>query len=118
LSDIRIGFRSAVQQPMALSDVKSRIDGGHYRGNVAGFFRDMELIFTNALEFNVEGSEIYSWAQDFQTLIKAEELDLSHAAPVARTRRSPKPSTLNPCHLSRNPKPETRNPRRSNDIHS
>ena len=55
-----------IEQPMALSDVEKRLRNGRYRGNLNAFFHDMGLIFTNAMQYNQETSDIHSWARELQ----------------------------------------------------
>ena len=55
------GYKEMIKQPMDFSTVRSKLKD--YEGNWKDFKDDMELIFKNCMQFNVEGSEIYKTSQ-------------------------------------------------------
>ena len=43
---------------MDLGTIKSRVESSHYR-NLSSFVHDVQLVFTNALQYNPEGHKVY-----------------------------------------------------------
>ncbi|CAM9350559.1 unnamed protein product, partial [Ectocarpus fasciculatus] len=55
------GYKEMIKQPMDFSTVRARLKD--YDNNWKAFKDDMELIFKNCMQFNVEGSDIYQVAE-------------------------------------------------------
>jgi hypothetical protein len=66
-------YHTVIKKPMALNDVKKRVDKNDYEGNYKEFFGDMNIIFANAMQYNTKNSDIWSWAKELQALVKKEE---------------------------------------------
>ena len=76
-------YHTVIKKPMALNDVKKRVDKNDYEGNAKEFFSDMNLIFSNAMQYNTKNSDIWSWAKELQSILKKEEQDLALAGSSA-----------------------------------
>ena len=66
-------YHNVIKKPMALNDVKKRVEKSEYEGNTKEFFGDMNLIFSNAMQYNTKNSEIWAWAKELQAILKKEE---------------------------------------------
>jgi len=76
-------YHTVIKKPMALNDVKKRVDKNDYEGNYKEFFGDMNLIFANAMQYNTKNSDIWSWAKELQALLKKEEATFAGGAGAA-----------------------------------
>lgn len=87
-------YHTIIKKPMALNDVKKKVDKSEYNGNVREFMSDMNLIFGNAMQYNQKGSDIWDWAKELKDELKKQETtvlgdilgggDAQSAAPPAR----------------------------------
>lgn len=73
-------YHTVIKKPMALNDVKKRVDKNDYEGNFKEFFGDMSVIFANAMQYNTKNSEIWSWAKELQSILKKEEIAITGAS--------------------------------------
>mmetsp|Transcript_19988 Transcript_19988/g.41027 ORF Transcript_19988/g.41027 Transcript_19988/m.41027 type:complete len:221 (-) Transcript_19988:176-838(-) len=60
-----------IKRPMALSDVKTKIVQGQYR-STADVAEDMNLIWTNCMDYNMEGSDFFKLANKFKDRFEKE----------------------------------------------
>lgn len=58
-------YPQIVKKPMALSDVKAKLAAGTYR-SAAEAAEDIQLIWTNCMEYNMDGSDFYKLASKFK----------------------------------------------------
>ena len=64
-------YYGVIGSPMDLRTVREKIDEGKYR-RWDSFERDMLLVFANAQQFNMEGSQIYEDAVALEKVFKAQ----------------------------------------------
>ena len=64
-------YYDVISSPVDLRTVREKIDEGKYR-RWDSFERDMLLVFANAQQFNVEGSQIYEDAVALEKVFKAQ----------------------------------------------
>jgi len=88
-------YHTVIKRPMAINDVKKRVDKSDYEGNFAEFFGDMHLIFSNAMQYNTKNSEIWSWAKELQVIVKKEEIAITgaSASDMVASELAPAPKT-------------------------
>ena len=91
-------YHTVIKKPMALNDVKKRVDKNDYEGSFKDFFSDMNLIFSNAMQYNTKNSEIWSWAKELQAILKREETTITgaNASEAAVVEAAPTPAPVAP----------------------
>ncbi|TPX65875.1 hypothetical protein SpCBS45565_g04890 [Spizellomyces sp. 'palustris'] len=65
------GYTAVVKQPMSLDVVRARVRKG-ITTTTAEFHRDLLLMFTNAIMYNNEDSEVYAMALEMKHFVDAE----------------------------------------------
>ncbi|KNC96246.1 uncharacterized protein SPPG_08400 [Spizellomyces punctatus DAOM BR117] len=65
------GYTGVVKQPMSLDVVRARVRKG-ITTTTAEFHRDLLLMFTNAIMYNNEDSEVYAMALEMKNFVDAE----------------------------------------------
>ena len=73
-------YHTVIKRPIALNDVKKRVDKSDYEGSIKDFFGDMKLIFENAMQYNTKGSDIWNWANELLKLVQKEEKTMAAEA--------------------------------------
>lgn len=58
-----------IRQPVALSNIRKRINAGTYK-TVTAFRDEVRLMFDNAMSYNLEGSWVYIDAQEMKTVFE------------------------------------------------
>ncbi|KAG6910499.1 hypothetical protein DXG01_009918 [Tephrocybe rancida] len=61
-------YYTIIQQPIALEDIKKRLDNGSYP-TLSAVKQDFELCFSNAKQYNMKGSDIWRDAKDLLKLV-------------------------------------------------
>ncbi|TPX57904.1 hypothetical protein PhCBS80983_g03508 [Powellomyces hirtus] len=69
------GYHAVVKHSMSLDVVRARVRKG-ITTTTAQFHRDLLLMFTNAIMYNNEDSEVHSMAQEMKDFVDAEILNL------------------------------------------
>ena len=67
---------------MSLNMIRDRVERGDYP-DIAAFVKDVDLVFDNAMIYNVEGSEIFADAKILRDLLHAKidaETKFKHVA--------------------------------------
>ncbi|KAI8593706.1 hypothetical protein BDZ88DRAFT_503431 [Geranomyces variabilis] len=68
-------YHAVVKQSMSIDAVRARVRRG-ITTTTAQFHRDLLLMFTNAIMYNNEDSEVYSMAQEMKDFVDAEIVNL------------------------------------------
>jgi hypothetical protein len=63
-------YYEAIEEPMDLSSVQEKFKGSKYP-TLQALYDDLHLISSNCKAYNLEGSEIYEQAEQFQNFIDA-----------------------------------------------
>jgi len=56
-------YYEVITTPICFQDIKRKIDNGSYADSFSAFQKDAELCFSNAMEYNQEGTEVYNAAR-------------------------------------------------------
>ena len=80
------GYTDIVKKPMSLLMIKNRIRDGEIR-TTSEFFRDVLLVFTNAIMFNPEDSDLNRMAKEIKQSTEAEFRNLLSYDPEFLSRR-------------------------------
>ena len=67
-------YPEIVKHPMDLGTVESRLESGYYICNDQSFIRDVRLIWSNAMLYNEEGSEVYEYASRLSSVFEKKLL--------------------------------------------
>ncbi|KAL8170847.1 hypothetical protein V2J09_022651 [Rumex salicifolius] len=103
-------YRNLIRQHLDLETVQSKLDGGVYKESHSRLYRDLLLIFTNALLFFCKSSTEHAAAHELRKLVMKE---------IAAQRAAPKPKPVplvKPDLESRIPDPVVKKPRSSTNI--
>ncbi|XP_010519722.1 PREDICTED: uncharacterized protein LOC104799085 isoform X1 [Tarenaya hassleriana] len=83
-------YRKLIRQHMDLRTVKSRLEGGEYSEDSRTFYRDLLLLFNNAMVFYPRTSSRYTAAVELRALVVKEmKLRLRNRIPESVTKRKP-----------------------------
>lgn len=75
-------YPQIIKKPMALSDVREKLNAGHYR-SPAECAEDIRLIWTNCMEYNRDGSDFYKLAKKFANRFEEKFVKVKQAAVAA-----------------------------------
>jgi hypothetical protein len=64
-------YYEVIEQPISLQCIQHNIDTGHYKA-VDGIVDDMNLMFDNAMRYNMEGSQVYEDAIALRTKVRKQ----------------------------------------------
>jgi len=65
-------YYNVIVKPIDMQKIRSSINNGKYRGNLEQFVQDMNLLFNNAQEYNMPGSQVFNDAVFLLDLFKKE----------------------------------------------
>ena len=68
-------YFDVVKEPMDLTIIRKRLDGNMYR-EISTFEVDVELVFTNAMLYNEEGTDVYEVAKEMLDKFRGEAKEM------------------------------------------
>lgn len=63
-------YYQVIKKPIAMDVINARINSNYYK-TISAFQEDFDLMFSNAMTFNLEGSEVYTDAIEMQNMCHA-----------------------------------------------
>jgi hypothetical protein len=83
-------YFDVVKEPMDLTIIRKRLDGNMYR-EISTFEADVELVFTNAMLYNEEGTDVYEVAKEMLDKFRGEAKEMKGkiSAEIERARNMP-----------------------------
>mmetsp|Transcript_6775 Transcript_6775/g.17738 ORF Transcript_6775/g.17738 Transcript_6775/m.17738 type:complete len:328 (-) Transcript_6775:375-1358(-) len=73
-------YLDVIKQPMDLGTILRRLDAGSHFSSVEAVYHDIELVWRNAMMYNMEGSAVHEAARKLKTLTEKRFSDLLREA--------------------------------------
>eukprot|EP00307_Rebecca_sp_RCC1486_P013774 CAMPEP_0119414934 /NCGR_PEP_ID=MMETSP1335-20130426/7251_1 /TAXON_ID=259385 /ORGANISM="Chrysoculter rhomboideus, Strain RCC1486" /LENGTH=328 /DNA_ID=CAMNT_0007439831 /DNA_START=19 /DNA_END=1005 /DNA_ORIENTATION=- len=69
-------YLDVIKEPMDLGTILRRLEAGNHYSSVEGVFQDLDLVWRNAMSYNMEGSPVHEAARKLKVLAEKKFADL------------------------------------------